>query len=100
MECAGEAVSTARGAMATLLDPALTDDDKERAARATSLRMFGHAASITLRLAIALLVPLAFLAALVIARILNATALIDTLESWQMILTSMIVVTAALLWKR
>jgi hypothetical protein len=62
--------------------------------------MFGHAASITLRLAVALLVPLAFLAALVIARILNATALIDTLESWQMILTSMIVVTAALLWKR
>lgn len=100
MECAGAAVSTARGAMTTLFDPALTDDDKEKAARATSLQMFGHAATITLRLAFALLVPLAFLAVLVTARILNATSLINTLESWPMILASTVVVTAALLWKR
>jgi hypothetical protein len=100
MECAGEAVSTARCAMATLLDPALTDDDKERAARNSSLQLFGHAAGITLRLALALLVPVAFLAVLVIARILSATALVNTVESWPMILASTIVVIVALLWKR
>jgi hypothetical protein len=100
MESAGEAVSTARGAMAALLDPSLTDEDKERSARTTSLRMFGHAATITLRLGLALLVPVVFLAVLVAARILNATSLINTLESWQMILASTIIVTAALLWKR
>jgi hypothetical protein len=100
MECAGAAVSTARSAMATLLDPALTDEDKERAARASSLVMFGHAATVTLRLALALMVPLVFLAALVIARIFDASSLIKTLESWPMILASLIVVTVALLWKR
>jgi hypothetical protein len=100
MECAGEAVSAARGAMATLLDPALTDEDKERAARNSSLQMFGHAATITVRLALALIVPVAFLAVLVVARILNATILVNTLESWPMILASTIVVTVALLWKR
>src|SRR5580692_11307397 len=81
MECAGEAVSAARGTMATLLDPALTDEDKERAARNSSLQMFGHAATITVRLALALIVPVAFLAVLVVARILNATILVNTLES-------------------
>jgi len=100
MECAGEALSTARVAMATLLDPALPDEHKERAARSSSMRMFGHAATITFRLTFALLIPVAFLAALIIARILNATSLIATLESWQMILTSTVVITVVLLWKR
>ncbi len=100
MECAGEAVSTARVAMATLLDPALPDEDKERSARASSAKMFGHAATVTLRLAVALLVPLAFLALLVVARILNAASLITTLESWPMIVASTLVVGIALLWKR
>jgi hypothetical protein len=94
------AVTTARTAMASLLDPSLSDDEKERAARASSLQLFAHSASIALRLAIALAIPTAFLGALIFVKILRLPALISVLESWPMIAASTIAVGAVLLWKR
>jgi hypothetical protein len=94
------AVTAARTAMASLLDPALSDDEKERAARASSAQLFVHSASIALRLALALAVPTSFLAALILARILQLTSLVAVLESWPVIAASFVLVGAALLWKR
>ena len=94
------AVTTARTAMASLLDPALSDDEKERAARASSAQLFAHSASIVLRLAMALAVPAVFLAALILARFLDLRSLIAVLESWPVIAASFVAVSAVLLWKR
>ncbi|MGH6875884.1 MAG: hypothetical protein ACREHV_00745 [Rhizomicrobium sp.] len=94
------AVTTARMAMASLLDSAVSDEEKERTARASSARLFVHSASIALRVALSLAVPTVFLAVLILARILRLTSLIAVLESWPVIAASFLVVGAALLWKR
>ncbi len=98
-ESTGSAVLAAKSAMASLLDPALGDEEKERAARASSGKLLMLSASIAARLVLALAVPTIFLAGLIAAKILNLTSIVNILESWPLIVTSTIVIGAALFWK-
>jgi hypothetical protein len=99
-ETAGDAIAIARSALATLLDARLSDDEKERAARASSLRLVLASARILGGFALAAGTALAFLVVLVATRVVGLAALVAVAESWTFIAFSAIVVTAALWWRR
>ena len=99
VETAGAAVTQAKSAVAMLRDRTLSDDEKEKRARASSLRLLVQAAAITARLAGALAIPLAFLALLVALNVLSAGPLVAFLESWTFAIVSCIAVVAALAWR-
>jgi hypothetical protein len=100
VEAAGSAVALARSAIATLLDATLSDEEKERAARASSLQLGLRAVAILARFALAAAVPLLFLLLLIAARVLSLGALVGLLESWEFIAASSLVIGAALFWRR
>ena len=100
VETAGNAVKFARSAMATLFDATLSDDEKERAARASSRRLAIDAVMILARLAMAIAVPLAFFALLIVVRVISLAPLLIMLESWTFIAASTIAIGAALIWQR
>ena len=100
VETAGNAVTFARSAMATLFDATLSDDEKERAARASSRRLAIDAVMILARLAMAIAVPLAFFTLLIVVRVISLAPLLIMLESWTFIAASTIAIGAALIWQR
>ena len=100
VETAGSAVRFAKSAMATLFDATLSDEEKERAARASSRRLAVDAVMILARLAVAIAVPVAFFALLIVARVISAAALVAMLESWVFVAASTIAIGTALIWRR
>lgn len=99
VETAGAAVTQARSAVAMLRDGTLSDDEKEKRARASSLRLLVQAAAIAARLAGALAIPLAFLALLAALNMLSVGPLVAFLESWKFAVISCVAVVAALAWR-
>lgn len=95
-----EAVSTARQAAGVMRDPALDDDEKESRIQAAALRLFRLFASITLRAAAALLVPVLAVLLLAWLGVVDVDAVVATAMSWPVILgTTVLMVVALLLWR-
>ncbi|HEX5454336.1 MAG TPA: hypothetical protein VFX06_11130 [Stellaceae bacterium] len=100
VETAAGAIALARRATAILLDASLSDDEKERAARASSLRLLRDAARLLGSLGLAAAVSLGFLALLVWARLVTVAALADAAESWVFLAAATLVAGIALFWRR
>lgn len=95
-----EAVSTARQAAGVMRDPALGDDEKESRVQAAALRLFRLFATITLRAAAALLVPLAAVLLLAWSGLVDLDAVVATATSWPVILgTTALMVAALVAWR-
>lgn len=99
-QSAGSALALAKRAMTTLLDARLSDDEKERVARAASLRLLSAAARILGGFALAAAAALAFLGLAVASRLVGVAALVAVAESWTFLGFSTVVVSTALLWRR
>lgn len=99
IEVAYTAVGTARQGMGKLLEPGLSDEDKERAARQASIVLFGHSASIILRFAAAFAVPVIFLFVLILTGVLARAPLFATLESWPFLIASFLAICVAIFWR-
>ena len=95
------AVDTGRNAARTLRDPALDDEDKERALQRASLSLMGGFVSIVARAAAALgisVAPALVFEAVGLARFSDIAAL---LETWEMIIAASVILTAlCLVWRR
>ena len=100
VESAGSAVGMARTAFATLRDATLSDDEKERAARAFSARLLVQGVAVLGRLALALALPLGFLLLLLIGGLVSVAALVALLDSWTFLIVSTAAVGVALFWRR
>ena len=100
VETAAGAIALARRAAAILLDASLSDDEKERVARTSSLRLLRDAARLLGGLALAAAVALGFLALMVWARLVTVAALADAAESWMFLAVAPLVAGAALFWRR
>lgn len=100
VERAGGALGMARSAFATLRDATLSDDDKERAARAFSARLLVQGVAILARLGLALAVPLGFLLLLVAGGLVTVASLAAVLDSWVFLAVSTAAVGAALFWRQ
>lgn len=100
VESAGNAVGIARSAFATLRDRALSDDEKERAARAFSARLLAQGVAIFGRLALAAALPLGLVLLLLLGGVVSLAALTGVLESWTFLTLSTAAVAAALFWRR
>lgn len=95
-----EAVSTARQAAGVMRDPALDDDEKESRVQAAALRLFKLFATITLRVAAALLLPALAVALLAWAGLVDTQAVLDAALSWPVIVVSTVVMVAVLVvWR-
>lgn len=99
VETAGAAVTQAKSAVAMLRDATLSDGEKERRARASSLQLFAQALAIVARLAGALAIPLVFLLLLMALHLLSVGPLLEFLESWKFAVVSSVAVVAALAWR-
>lgn len=94
------AAATARAGLATLGHPGLSDDEKERAARASALQLTSASARILGGLGLASLTPLAILALPVEAGFVSLASLTQVLLSWRFVTASAIICLAALLLRR
>jgi hypothetical protein len=95
------AINTSRAASRALADPALDDDGREQALRQASLSLLGNFASITLRGALALALSGLSMLAADAAGVAPIGEVITLLSSWQAIVVTTIVLTAAwLIWNR
>jgi hypothetical protein len=81
--------------IATMRDPTLDDDTKERAARQAAVALFRAFLSITLRSLIAVLASATVIYAADLSGLVPATVAIDLLESWEFIIATTVALTAA-----
>lgn len=95
-----EAVSTARTAAGVMRDPALDDDAKESRIQAAALRLFRLFASITIRVAAAVLVPVATVALMGWLGLVDVDAVVAASLSWPVILGSTVLMVGALVLLR
>jgi hypothetical protein len=72
-------------------DPTLSEGAKETAARRASLALMGRFVSITVRTAIAVVVPLVVLAVLDAAGLVRRTAVMDFLTTWRGVILASVV---------
>jgi hypothetical protein len=100
VKAATAALALAGGAMAMLRDPALSDGDKERAARASALRLFGDAAMMLGGLLLAAVPAAAILAILAAARLVTLGAVAAAASSWPFLIVSTPVIAVLLFWRR
>jgi hypothetical protein len=87
---ASDAVSLSKAAAAVLRSAETSDDEKEAAARQLSVKLLLRFATIIGRTLAALLVPTAFLVLLDAAALLALDGVVAALESWTVILCSVI----------
>ena len=81
----GQALSSARSSMASLTDPALSDMQKERAARQGAGVMLRYGTVITVRLILAVAPPTALAFAASAVGLLSENSLISAFLSWPVI---------------
>ena len=84
----------ARQSLATIRDPALDDEAKEKAAQRGAVALFGGFLSITLRSLVAVLASSAVLIAADLTGVVPAAATIDVLGSWEFIAATTVALTA------
>jgi hypothetical protein len=87
---ASEAVGLSKAAAAVLRSPESSDDEKEAAARRLSVKLLLQFGSIIGRTLAALLVPTAFLVLLDAAALLALDGVVAALQSWTVILLSVL----------
>ena len=85
-----QAISRAHGAASVLVDSTKTDDEKERAARDTSIVLFGSFAMITALTVVALVPSIVWLALAVLAGLTNTAGLLSALLSWPAIVAALV----------
>jgi hypothetical protein len=93
-------VATARQSMRTMRDPALDDEIKEKAAQRAAIVLFGGFLSITFRSLVAVLASSAVIYAADLAGFVPAPVAIDLLGSWEFIVATTVMLTAAYLVTR
>lgn len=94
---AAQAVAISRNSIRIIRDPALSDDDKERALRRASLTLFGSFLSITARGAAAFGASLLPMVAFDAAGLARFSKVADFLVTWQAILIASVMMTLAYL---
>lgn len=87
---ASDAVGLSKAAAAVLRSAESSDDEKEAAARRLSVKLLLQFGSIIGRTLAALLVPTAFLVLLDAAALLTLQGVVAALESWTVILLSLL----------
>lgn len=80
------AIDTSRAAFAAVRDPALDEDEKERAAQQASLRLFGALWKLVYKSALALLGAIVPVLLMDAAGLVDAAAVTEFLSSWQALL--------------
>jgi hypothetical protein len=88
-------VETARQSVKTMRDPAVDDEAKEKAAQQAAIALFGGFLSITLRSLVAVLASAAVVYAADLVGFVPAPVAIDLLASWEFIVATTAVLTAA-----
>ena len=90
-----DAISTSRKVTHALRDPGLNDDYKEEIVQQAAIALLGNFASITLRGAAALGLSYLVLVAAEYAGIARQDDVIDLLSSWEAIVLTTVILTAA-----
>ena len=99
VDCAYQIISIARTSTAALRDPSLSDDQKERCSRRSSLLLFKWTAILVVRFAFAIIVPIIFLVLIVELRLVELSALMSTLESPPVVIIATLVIVTSLFWR-
>jgi hypothetical protein len=97
---ARRAIAASRDAMNTLNNASISDDEKERAAQAASLRLFGHFLQIALRSAAALAAPTLALYAADRAGLISFNDVMTAMMSWPFIVSTCVVAMLVLAFMR
>jgi hypothetical protein len=92
-----EAMGVARGAMVTLASPEMTDDEKEAAARAAAIGMFGAFFAILARLFVILGLPLLLVLVTVGLGVVDVPQVEAAATNWYFLIGSTLAMVA--LWK-
>jgi len=92
---AKSAIATSREAGRTLVDPGLGDDHREQIMKQASLSLLGNFVSITIRGAAALALSYVALLAADAAGMARLEDVVSLLSSWEAILVTTVVLTAA-----
>jgi hypothetical protein len=100
MRAASDTLATARGALAAFSDASLTDDDRERIARKTSLRLFSGSISAGLRAGAAVLVSALPILLADKAGLAPGSEVVSFLLRWDVLLVITVVTVAGYLLKR
>ncbi len=85
-----QAISRAQGAASVLADSSKTNDEKERAARDTSVVLFGSFFMITALTVVALVPSIVWLALAVVAGLTSTAGLLTALLSWPAIVAALL----------
>ncbi|MBI3677588.1 MAG: hypothetical protein HY243_13330 [Proteobacteria bacterium] len=100
VEVAKRALVSSREGLAVLSDRSLSDSEKERLARRTSLALFAAGGHAALRLILALVFPAVLLGLAVITKLVEPDALFAVLGSWPVMLAGLLAFALAVILER